>query len=322
MALAFTALADSLCALMLWAGQQGDVWHNLPLRQVGLMALTSAGLYGFGMSLNDIIDRRRDTQLAAHRPLPSGRIKLTSAQAVCGGLGLLAVAAGALYSIQSPGGFQSLVYVAFTIALILFYDLIGKYLVALGLLTLGLIRFFHAAIAAPPLPVVWQPMLLLNHIVLLSTVSYHWEQKRPALTRTHWWSVLGGLAAIDVALVALLILRRGGDAGSLAELARAIGIRPGLMLPASAAVIFASLGVAIHRHHHANPRQAGQTLMLVGLLWLIVYDACFVAGYVALGPALIVLMLLPVAYLSVQLMRWWSQLVVLSQRPEFKRAGG
>jgi hypothetical protein len=32
-------------------------------------------------------------------------------------------------------------------------------------------------------------------------------------------------------------------------------------------------------------------------------------------------LLLPVAYLSVQLMRWWSKLLVASQRPDYKRAG-
>jgi len=33
----------------------------------------------------------------------------------------------------------------------------------------------------------------------------------------------------------------------------------------------------------------------------------------------VILALLPIAYLSVQLMRWWNQLLVLSQRPSFKR---
>ena len=68
-------------------------------------------------------------------------------------------------------------------------------------------------------------------------------------------------------------------------------------------------------------REAGQTLMLYGLLWLIVYDACFVAVYVNYLAALFMLLLLPVAYFSVQLMRWWSKLVVASHRPEYKRAG-
>ena len=47
----------------------------------------------------------------------------------------------------------------------------------------------------------------------------------------------------------------------------------------------------------------------------------FVAGFVRNWLAtLAVLMLLPVAYLSVQLMRWWSKLMAVSQRPAFKRA--
>jgi hypothetical protein len=60
--------------------------------------------------------------------------------------------------------------------------------------------------------------------------------------------------------------------------------------------------------------------MLFGLLWLIVYDAAFVAGYVSWLAAGLLLLLLPAAYFSVQLMRWWSRLVALSQRPQYQRA--
>jgi hypothetical protein len=55
------------------------------------------------------------------------------------------------------------------------------------------------------------------------------------------------------------------------------------------------------------------------LLWLIVYDFTFVAGSVGLPPALFLLRLLPLAYASVQIMRWWGGIVALSQRPQFKR---
>ena len=43
----------------------------------------------------------------------------------------------------------------------------------------------------------WHPLLLLNHVTILSTICYAWEQKRPSLTRIHWWAVLGGLALVD-----------------------------------------------------------------------------------------------------------------------------
>jgi hypothetical protein len=45
----------------------------------------------------------------------------------------------------------------------------------------------------------------------------------------------------------------------------------------------------------------------------------FVIAYVHWIPAVALLLLLPVAYGSVRLMRWWSQMLTLSSRPAFKR---
>src|SRR5688500_15080066 len=92
MALVFTAIADGLCTLLLAAHARaaaagdGRIAAHLTAAQVFWAAAVSAGLYGFGMSLNDIIDRRRDAQIAAARPLPSGRIGVTAAHVVCGTL--------------------------------------------------------------------------------------------------------------------------------------------------------------------------------------------------------------------------------------------
>jgi 4-hydroxybenzoate polyprenyltransferase len=314
MALVFTALADSGCALLLYSQSRlplgASVWSVIDPRRAAALAMISIGLYGFGMSLNDIIDRRRDMQLARHRPLPSGRIGVAAAHLICCFLAAMALAGALIYSAGEPSERLSLLFFAFTLTMITFYDLAGKYLVAPGLLTLGLIRFFHAAIAAPHLPVPWQPLLLLNHVALVSTIAYRWEQKRPPLTKRHWWAVLGGLGAMDALLIFASVWRR--------PVIAALALTPGLLFPAAAAVLFIVFAVRIRRKNR-NPRQAGQTLMLLGLLWLIVYDAAFVAGYVGLFPAFIVLMLLPIAYFSVQLMRWWSQLLALSQRPAFKR---
>jgi hypothetical protein len=97
-------------------------------------------------------------------------------------------------------------------------------------------------------------------------------------------------------------------------------VEPGLLAPALATAVFVALAWRVRRRYQSS-REAGQAVMLYGLLWLIVYDAAFVAGYVRDAAAtLAILLLLPVAYLSVRLMRWWSQLVALSQRPAFKRA--
>jgi len=325
MALVSTALADSGCELLLWAQSQSieptarltgyHVWQSLDLLQCVSMGLISIGLYSFGMSLNDIIDQRRDRQLAAHRPLPSGRIGIITAHFVCGMFALIALVAGAYYANGHWGNQLSLLLVVFTMAMIVFYDSAGKYLVAPGLITLGLVRFFHACIAAPSLPVLWHPLLLLNHVTILSAVAYHWEQKRPALQKVHWWSVLGGLAAFDIFAVGLVFWRRQQRGQGIVE---ALSLSPALLVPLAAVVVFLFIALLI-RIRYANTRVAGQTLMLTGLLWLIVYDSCFVIGYVGILPGLLLLLYLPIAYMSVLVMRWWSQIMVIGQRPPFRR---
>jgi hypothetical protein len=290
---------------------------QLDARQILAAAAVSVGLYGFGMSLNDIIDRRRDSQISPNRPLPSGRLGLRAAHVVCIFLLALAIAAASYYSMLADVQSMSVVLVVWTGVLIAFYDLAGKYLVALGLLTLGLIRLFHALIPDPRVPLLWHPLWLLNHVAILSAVAYGWEEKRPPLTRRHWWAVLGGLAVIDVTLISLVASRRGAASTGIMS---ALRVEPGLVLPALASVAFVALAWRVRRRS-ATSREAGQAVMLYGLLWLIVYDAAFVAGYVRDALAtLAVLALLPVAYFSVQLMRWWSKLVAVSQRPDFKRA--
>jgi 4-hydroxybenzoate polyprenyltransferase len=321
MALVFTAVADGFSTILLAAQRRAEVHHTplstqLDARQFLAAAAVSVGLYGFGMSLNDIIDRRRDSQISPGRPLPSGRLGLAAAHVACGLLIAGALAAGAVYG-RLTHDWRCLVLVGWTGMLIAFYDAAGKYLVAPGLLTLGLIRFFHALVFAPEVPLLWHPLWLLNHVAILSAVAYRWEEKRPPLTAAHWVGVAGGLAAVDAMLVAMVAGRRADAArGALA----ALRVQPGLAAPALAAAAFVVVAWQVRRHSQSS-REAGQKAMLYGLLWLIVYDAAFVAGYVRdwLATAAI-LLLLPVAYLSVRLMRWWSQLVALSQRPDFKRA--
>jgi 4-hydroxybenzoate polyprenyltransferase len=321
MALVFTAISNGMCEALLMAAYRqprGDYLDNIDPKTLVAMAAVSIGLYGFGMSLNDIIDRRRDSRIAAYRPLPSGRIRLVTAHAICVCLALLAGWGGAAYAHWTPRtGNLSLCFLFITGMLITFYDFAGKYLVALGLLSLGMIRFLQAAIAAPIVPVLWHPLLLLNHVTILSAVAYHWEQKRPPLTRKHWLTVLGGLGLLDLGLIIAFGIRRGDK--TLGGMLTALEVNASLLPAVLAVLAFVGIAVLIRRQN-STPADAGQKLMLYGLLWLIVYDAAFVAGYVSWVAAGILLCLLPIAYWSVQLMRWWSKLVSVAQRPVFQRA--
>jgi 4-hydroxybenzoate polyprenyltransferase len=324
MALVFTAISNGLCGLLLWsaagAHAMGEMHRAPPVSwaTVAALVIVAVGLYGYGVSLNDIIDRRRDRQLAADRPLPSGRVGVATAHLICIGLGLLALAGGVWYAYLTGGNWMSLLLVVWTGLLITFYDLAGKYLVAPGLLTLGLIRFFHAAVAAPVLPVVLHPLLLMNHVAVVSTICYAWEAKRPQLTRTHFWAVLGGLVVLNGLALGVVAWRRI-ERGAAAGMVDALRIDAALLWPAAAGALFLLCAWILIRRS-VNRREAGQKLMLYGLLWLIVYDAAFVSGYVSLLAGVVILGLLPVSYLAVQLMRWWSGLLAAAQRQEFKRA--
>jgi hypothetical protein len=324
MALVFTAISNSVCEVLVLAQLRSEraglpgYLETLDGLHLTVVIVISIGLYTFGMSLNDIIDRRRDQQLAAHRPLPSGRIGVTAAHAICTLCLLLALLGGAYLARFAQHGTLSLLLVLWTAFLITMYDYAGKYLVWLGLLTLGAIRFFHALVPAPTIPLIWHPLLLLNHVTILSAVCYHLEDKRPTLSKTHWWSLAGLLALMNVICLAgeWWLKNRDWDVRNLREAWR---LRPELAIPGAAVVGFVVFAWVVRRRQ-PDPRRAGQSIMLYGLLWLIVYDACFVAAYVSPVAGGLLLLLLPAAYVSVQLMRWWAKVISLSQRPTFQRA--
>lgn len=318
-ALVFTAISNAWAALLLRAGPGGDALARIDARSAVGMTLVSVGLYGFGMSLNDVIDHRRDATLAADRPLPSGRLPVSAAKFICLLLLVIGGVGGAMLSRAQPTERLEAITLALVVGvalLIVCYDFAGKYLLSLGLLTLGLIRFFHVAIADPTLTVPWHPLLLLNHVTILSTVAYAWEQKRPLLTRRHVAAVTTGLIATNATLLSALWIRRGATRTTYLD---DLAISPALLWPAAAVGAFFVVAAVIRRRH-AESRGAGKMLMLAGLLWLIVYDAAFVAGHVAVMPAVAILALLPVAWASVKVIRGWSTLVALSDRPQYLRA--
>lgn len=326
MALVFTAIADAWCGLALWeawrppgagAADLVDPWR------LATIAGVSVGLYGFGMSLNDLIDRRRDRQISPGRPLPSGRVTAGAAAVVCGLLLVMALGSAVLFRVGG-GADPSVALAAATLALIWFYDAAGKYLVGPGLVTLGLIRFVHALVPAlevqPSIdavvwhPLLWHPLWLLNHVAILSAVCYAWEEKRPALNAKHWAGVILTLLAID-GLAVWWIGTTGR--GTFADNVRLDGRLAG---PVLATLAFVAVAWRTRRTAPTS-REAGQATMLYGLLWLIAYDAVFAGLYAHWLIGLALFMLLPVAYASVRVMRGWSKLVAASQRPAFKRAG-
>lgn len=285
--LVITAISNAQAGLILrHARGYGDEWNWQA--SLALLAM-SFGLYSFGMVSNDIVDARRDSVLAPDRPLVSGKIGMQQAHILAAILLILGCAGGIAYATLYGGGLKTLFFLFWTVALIFFYNGMGKFVGAVGILTLGLIRFFHAALPQPSLDVIWHPLLIMDHVVILSAICYSLEGKRPRLSRGHWLGIGLGLLGLNLLLPAGIIAarwwRHGWDA-----LGESLSISTALIYPGLAVAVFVAIAAAMllsmraitdksRRERSDFQRRTGRRLMVFGLLWLILYDLAFSYGY-------------------------------------------
>ena len=285
--LVITAVSNTQAAMVLSNTHNHRDWT--PVAALALLAM-SAGLYSFGMVANDIVDLKRDRYLAPHRPLAAGRIGLQAAHLLAVALLLIGTIGGMVYAMICGGGLISAFFLVWTIVLIFFYNGMGKFVGAVGLLTLGLIRFFHAAVAQPHLSIVWHPLLLMDHVCILSAICYVLEGKRPRLSRGHWWTTGIILAALNVFFATGIALATWWKLRDDQNLMEAMGVTSSLLWPAIAVVVFAAFTAGTllplrqqqemsNRQLFDRQRSTGRRLMVFGLVWLVIYDLAFVYGY-------------------------------------------
>ena len=317
-ALAFTAIADAWTIVLLRPPSDpqpavGTPGFWLVILQMLVMAVVSFGLYGFGVALNDLLDARRDRIFAPRRPIPSGHIKPRGALVVALVLlmgALLATAFLTLLHVWSLGLREppadirvrdivpySFFFALATAGLIVFYNATSKYLGGLGLVTLGLIRALHCLIGEPRTPLLFLSMILLTHVIVISTVAYRLENKRPRLNRGDLLTIALGLLIGNGLMLWYMMTRRQWSAELLAML---IG-------PAIAGVVYVLWAAGLMLSKRLSPRQKGERLSLMGLFWLFVYDASMLlANGQQLAGAAITLLLL-CAVLSFFGIRWLSR---------------
>ncbi|MBK6940113.1 MAG: UbiA family prenyltransferase [Planctomycetes bacterium] len=107
---------------------------------LGFAALAGTGCFVFGMTLNDLVDRAKDTIHSPQRPLPSGRASVGAARAQAGIAAVLALGSAAFVSPAAA------VCVATMLACIVAYDVIPGHGGAFGVLLLGAIRGLDLAL--------------------------------------------------------------------------------------------------------------------------------------------------------------------------------
>jgi 4-hydroxybenzoate polyprenyltransferase len=132
----FTAMADIILGFML----NHERLDEAPVDLIFLL-IASSCLYLAGMVFNDVFDRQVDLRERPNRPIPSGRVPLTSAVAVGGVLVLGGIAAAANV------GIHSLTVAGFLTLCIFLYDGFAKQTV-LGPVVMGGCRFLNIILGA------------------------------------------------------------------------------------------------------------------------------------------------------------------------------
>ncbi|MEO1236863.1 MAG: UbiA family prenyltransferase, partial [Planctomycetota bacterium] len=167
-------------------GVEAEATRNPALDALGLgrSLLASAGVsVGLGVcavALNDVLDRRQDRALGRggaeeDRPVAAGRVSPQAATAAAvAGLLVAVLAAGTL----GPTSFRLAVLVG---AGVLFYNLMGRFVPAIGVVTQALLFALAMAIPNPHASFAWPSLLAMTHVVAVGVMRHRWEDRRPRL---------------------------------------------------------------------------------------------------------------------------------------------
>jgi 4-hydroxybenzoate polyprenyltransferase len=196
-----TALADVLAGYAI-AGLANHV-------AVPWLLLATACLYAGGVVLNDVFDRDLDRTERPERPIPSGRVSVSAAAWLGGGLLTLGVLA-ATAATATAGAIAIAI-----VACILLYDSWGKRHDVIGPLSMGACRALNLLLGVAAVP----SALGLAHFVILLPWTYI-----TAVTALSRGEVHGGrrsvaafaLLSLSAVLVALLALSASGASFSSA----------------------------------------------------------------------------------------------------------
>jgi len=169
---------------------------GLPLSLL-LGGMLAGGLAGCALALNDVLDLRHDRAFAPWRPLPEGRIaQNTTTVAAMMGL-LLAIGASVAF-----GGMSVLLTVAAAMGVI-FYNLTGRFIPSIGIVTLGVLYALTMLIPNPSLQTVWPVVLVVTHLMAVSALQHGLSDRRPRLRPVDGWVICGGWVFLMLLLLVI-----------------------------------------------------------------------------------------------------------------------
>jgi 4-hydroxybenzoate polyprenyltransferase len=171
-----------------------------------LLVVSTLGLYGGGVVMNDVFDAKLDSIERPERPIPSGKVPLSSATVLGISLLLLGILAAAMFSLQS--GMIAVIVALLTIL----YNRFAKHHVFFGPLTMGMCRGGNLILGMSVLPESFQswawvalfPIIYIGAITLISQDEVHGGKKTTLY-----------IAAVFYGIVLLSQLKLANEHGNL-----------------------------------------------------------------------------------------------------------
>lgn len=255
----WTAVADILA---------GAAVVGAPGRTLALLSLSTVGLYGGGVVLNDVFDAERDAAERPERPIPSGRVSRRSAALF--GTVLLVFGIGAAFMAGLASGLLAIVIALSAVC----YDAWTKDHPIFGPLNMGLCRGLNLLLGLSAVP-----LLLVDYAPLgLIPLTYI-----AAVTLTSKGEVHGGKQGtllLSIGLIGAVLL-------ALSTLALQSPIPFWESLPFLTLFAFRVVP-PFWRAYRLPQAMAIRTAVKTGVLSIVLLDAMIAALYAGFVPGLII----------------------------------
>lgn len=277
-----TAISDIIAGVAISGYFLHDDWQFEP---VGLLVLSTIGLYGGGVVMNDYFDADLDKIERPERPIPSGLVSKTEALVLGMSLLIMGIVAAAFVNEHVYFSLSTLFAVAIAIAALV-YDAWGKHQPVLGPVNMGLCRGLNLLLGMTVRP---ETALLFTLLALVPIIYI------AAITMVSRGEVHGGRKKNMYAAASLYVLAIAGVVFFSYKSGNLLNAIAFILL--WAALIFPPLQKAIAK---PEGKQIGMAVK-AGVIALIVMNASWVAAYSTVYYAIIIVLLLPVSILLARL---------------------
>lgn len=291
---AFAVVANAWFVVLWVRGVPTEPMHlDLATRPLWLLllatGLNAVSLFGFGATLNDILDRRRDRLLRPDRPLARGLLTEQTAVASATGTLLASFVGAALIDNNA------VMLNAILAAAILVFNGAAKFVPAFGFVALGCIFAGHMFIPASRLAFVAPVWVILTQTTLVATLGHLWSRKPPRASSRALAACVIGWIALSAGLAWLgwryahTLWPRGLEPWTP-------GVIAALALVMAALVARRAMGLGI------GPRMA-EKLPRYSALWMPLYGVAWLLGAGLRTEAIIIGSVALAGYLSMSVLR-------------------